>query len=78
MAVATSGASPVAEKAVAIEIVTCQNPFFWHTVNNNGLSNCRFESQNQTLGKYFMIYEAATRFFWYKLKAGEGEKIYRI
>lgn len=75
MAVAMSGAFPVAEKAVAIEIISGQNPIrelnsaviseVWlqtRIVNNNGLCNCRFKSQNQTSGKYFTIYEAATRF----------------
>lgn len=74
MAVAMAGAFPVAEKAVAREIISSQNPLrelnsfviseVWLQTciaKNNGLCNCRFKSQNQTLGKYFIIYEAATR-----------------
>lgn len=72
MAVAMAGAFPVAEKAVAREIISSQNPIrelnsfviseVWLQTciaKNNGL--CRFKSQNQTSGKYFSIYEAATR-----------------
>lgn len=75
MAVATSGAFPVAEKA-AIEIIKeSGNPIrelnsavileMWlqtRTVYINGLYNCRFKSQNQTLSRYFPIDEGAARF----------------
>lgn len=75
MAVAMAGAFPVAEKA-GIEIIReSGNPIrelnsaviseVWlqtRMVNINGLYNCRFKRQNQTIGKYFTIYEAATSF----------------